>query len=314
MLGIMKSALKMRTSLRLACLMAVAAGCAIAASAQVAGPMTPPPKYESHKVDVTAPIKAPPIPADEIIKKFTANEDVMKKAYDTFSFKQIIRVQETDDPDATFVVSGEMYMKSDGERYERIVKAPVSSLKRTEFTLEDVKTIASLPVFILTTDELANYNLKYEGTQKLDELDTYIFRVTPKGVSRTKRFFDGVVWVDTRDFVIVKNSGKFVREVEPSGTALPFTMFDTYRENIAGKYWFPTYTSSEDSLALPGNQMLALKLVIRSTDFQPNPIEVTGNARASTPGGAAPNAPKASTSSTPSSNPPGNTPPASAPK
>ena len=311
MLGMMKIALKMTASLRLACLMTVAAGCAIAASAQVAGPMTPPPKYESHKVDVTAPIKAPPIPADEIIKKFTANEDVMKKAYDTFSFKQTIRVQETDDPDATFVVSGEMYMKSDGERYERIVKAPVSSLKRTEFTLEDVKTIASLPVFILTTDELANYNLKYEGTQKLDELDTYIFRVTPKGVSRTKRFFDGVVWVDTRDFVIVKNSGKFVREVEPSGTALPFTMFDTYRENIAGKYWFPTYTSSEDSLALPGNQMLALKLVIRSTDFQPNPIEVTGKKPGATDA-KAPTAPPSGTAS--KSTAPGNTPPASTPK
>lgn len=264
--------------------------------------MTPPPKYESHKVDATPTIKAPPIPADEIIRKFTANEDVMKKAYDTFSFKQTVRVQETDDPDATFVVSGEMYMKSDGERYERIVKAPVSTLKQTEFTLEDVKTIASLPVFILTTDELANYYLKYEGTQKLDELDTYIFRVQPKGVSRTRRFFDGVVWVDTRDFVIVKESGKFVREVEPSGTALPFTMFDTYRENIAGKYWFPTYTSSEDSLALPGNKMLPLKLVIRSTDFQPNPIEVTG--KPSAPAGSASSTPAASPSATPAATKP----------
>lgn len=309
-LSTVKIAAKIRVLLRFAGGLLLLAGCVASVRAQTQGPMTPPPKYESHKVDVTAPIKAPPIPADEIIKKFTANEDVMKKAYDTYSFKQTIRVQETDDPDATFVVSGEMYMKSDGERYERIVKAPVSSLKRTEFTLEDVKTIASLPVFILTTDELANYNLKYEGTQKLDELDTYIFRVTPKGVSRTKRFFDGVVWVDTRDFVIVKNSGKFVREVEPSGTALPFTMFDTYRENIARKYWFPTYTSSEDSLALPGNQMLALKLVIRSTDFQPNPIEVTGKAPAATPAGAPPNVSKPASSS----NPPGNTPPASTPK
>ena len=265
------------------------------ARAQVQGPVTPPPKYESHKVDTAPEIKAPPLPPEDIIKKFAANEDVMKKAYDTYSFKQTIRVQETDDPDATFVVTGEMYMKSDGERYERVVKAPTSTLKQTEFTLEDVKVIASLPVFILTTDALAHYNLKYEGTQKVDELNTYIFRVTPKGVSRTQRFFDGVVWVDTRDFVIVKNSGKFVREVEPSGAALPFTMFDTYRENVAGKYWFPTYTSSEDSLALPGNKMLALKLVIRSTDFQPNPIEVTAkpaSADTKTPAAAPQNPPK----------------------
>jgi hypothetical protein len=247
---------------------------ASAVFAQTQGPVTPPPKFETKKVDTQPEIKAPPLPPEEIIKKFTANEDAMKKAYDGYSFKQSVHVQELADPGGDFEVSGEMFMKSDGQRYERIVKAPVSTLKQTSFTLEDVKTMVSLPNFILTTDELGNYNLKYEGEQKLDELDTYIFRVQPKQVSRTKRFFDGAVWVDTRDFVIVKNSGKFIREVEPSGTALPFTMFDTYRENIAGKYWFPTYTSSEDSLSLPGGKSLPLKLVIRSTDFQPNPIEV----------------------------------------
>lgn len=263
-----------------------------AAFAQAQGPVAPPPKFETKKVDTLPEIKAPPLPAEEIIKKFTANEDAMKKAYDGYSFKQTVHVQELADPGGDFEVSGEMYMKSDGQRYERIVKAPVSTLKQTTFTLEDVKTMVSLPNFILTTDELSNYNLKYEGEQKLDELDTYIFRVQPKQVSRTKRFFDGAVWVDNRDFVIVKNSGKFIREVEPSGTALPFTMFDTYRENIAGKYWFPTYTSSEDSLSLPGGKSLPLKLVIRSADFQPNPIEVTK--AATSPGDSKAAAPQSS--------------------
>lgn len=243
--------------------------------AQAQGPVTPPPKYESHKVDTQPEIKAPPLPVEEIIKKFAANEDRMKKAYDEFSFKQTVRMQELTDPGGSFEVTGEMFLKSDGQRYERIVKAPESTLKQTSFTLEDVKVIVNLPAFILTTNELTNYNLKYEGEQKLDELNTYIFRVQPKQVARNRRFFDGVVWVDNRDFVIVKDSGKFVREVEPSGAPLPFTMFDTYRENIAGKYWFPTYTSSEDSLSLPGGKSLPLKLVVRSSDFQPNPIQVS---------------------------------------
>jgi hypothetical protein len=247
-----------------------------AAHAQTAGPVAPPPKYEVKRLPTQpADVKAPPIPAEEIIHRFTANEDVMKKAFDQFSFNQTIRIKEMSDPAGEFVVEGEMYVKSDGQRYDRIVKQPVSTLKQTAFTLEDVKTIANLPLFALTTDQLANYNLKYEGTEKLDELNTFIFRVQPKQLMRNRPLFDGVIWVDQQEFAIVKSSGKFVREVVPQGNGLPFSMFDTYRENIAGKYWFPTYTASDDFVNEPNGQNLPLHLVVRSTNFQPNPVAVT---------------------------------------
>ena len=100
-----------------------------AAFAQTQGPVAPPPKFETKKVDTAPEIKPPPVPAEEIIKKFTANEDVMKKAYDGYSFKQSVHVQEEADPGGDFEVFGEMFMKSDGQRYERIVKTPVSTLK-----------------------------------------------------------------------------------------------------------------------------------------------------------------------------------------
>ncbi|MFZ0636945.1 MAG: hypothetical protein WAM08_15600, partial [Candidatus Acidiferrales bacterium] len=241
------------------------------ARAQTSGPVEPPPKYETKKIAPQPKVVAPPpVPVDDIIHRFAANEDRMKKAYDEYAFDQSVRVQEMSDPGGAYIVEGEMYMKSDGQRYERIVKQPVSTLKQTAFTLEDVKTIVSLPLFVLTTDQLPNYNLRYEGVEKLDELNTYIFRVQPKQVSRKQAFFDGVVWVDNRDFAIVKSSGKFVREVEPEGAPLPFTMFDTYRENIDGKYWFPTYISSDDFISVPGGQNLPMRLVVRSKNFAPN--------------------------------------------
>jgi len=254
-----------------------------AARAQAQGPVAPPPKYEVKRLPVAPDPKAPPVPAEEIIKRFAANEDLMKKAYDGFAFNQVIRVKEMSDPGGEFVVTGEMYMKSDGQRYERIVKQPVSTLKQTAFTLEDVKTFVSLPLFVLTSDQIANYKLKYEGTEKLDELNTYIFRVQPAQLDRKRRFFDGVIWVDNQEFAIVKSSGKFVSEIESEGNRLPFTMFDTYRENIAGKYWFPTYISSDDFISEPGGQNIPLHLVVRSTDFQPNPIAVPASQPATAP-------------------------------
>lgn len=245
------------------------------AYAQAQGPVAAPPKSEVKKTPVNLGVQPPPVPEDEIIHRFAANEERMKKAYDRYSFTMSVKVQEESNPGGEFLVTGESFVKSDGQRYQRIVKQPVSTLKQTSFTLEDVRIIASLPLFFLTSDELANYKFKYQGTEKVDELDTFIFRVEPKQLSRNRRFFNGVIWVDQRDFAIVKTSGKFLREVEAEGTQLPFVMFDTYRENIAGQYWFPTYISSEDTITPPKGESIPLKLVVRSSNFQPNPVSVT---------------------------------------
>jgi hypothetical protein len=270
----------------------VAAGIMVLAPARLAyaqaqGPVSPPPKSEVKTTKVQPDAAPPPVATDEIIHRFAANEDRMKKAYDQYSFTLSVKVQEVSNPGGEFVVTGEIYMKSDGQRYERIVKQPVSTLKQTTFTLEDVKIIANLPLFYLASDEVANYKFTYQGTEKVDELDTYIFRVEPKQLSRSRRLFNGVVWVDQRDFAIVKSSGKFVREVEAEGTQLPFQMFDVYRENIAGQYWFPTYISSEDTVTPPKGESIPLKLIVRSSNFQPNPISVSA-APAANPAGSPP--------------------------
>lgn len=267
---------------------ALCAGSTFTARAQEAGPIPPPPKFEVKRIPTNPTPEAPPVPVDEIIRRFTANEDVLKQAYENYSFTQTVRVQELADPGGEFSVTGEFYKKPDGQRYERITKPPVSTLKHTTFTLEDIKVLASLPYFILTANELPNYTLEYQGTEKLDELSTYIFRVKPKQVSRIRRFFDGVVWVDDHDFVIVKSSGQFVSEISHDPTQLPFTMFDTYRENFQQKYWFPTYTSSDDYIPRSGGQDLHIRLVVRSTDFKPLGAGSAGPAKAVSPQTAPP--------------------------
>ena len=264
--------------------------------AQDPGPQAPPPKYEVKRIPSEPTPGPPPIPAQEIIQKFAANEDVMKKAFDTFTFSQTIRMQELSDPGGTFSVTGQVYSKPDGQRYMRMVQQPVSTLKLTHFSLEDVREFSSIPLFPLTSDEVSNYIFKYAGEEKLDQLNTFIFQVKPKMLSRKKRYFEGVIWVDNQDFVIVKSYGKFVSELSGNGFALPFTMFETYRENVMGKYWLPTYIRSDDYYKLeekkqvpqanrspndisdgheepPPQQSsdpveeLPLRLVIHSTDF-----------------------------------------------
>jgi hypothetical protein len=271
---------------------------AAAVRAQDPGPQAPPPTFKVERIPAEPHPGPPPLPVDEIIHRFAANEDVMKKAYDTYDFTQSIRLDELTDPGGKFSVTSEVYTKADGLRYMRVTKSAESSLKLMHFSLEDVRVIASMPEFPLTTEEIENYNFKYAGQEKLDQLITYIFQVKPKTLSRKKRYFEGVIWIDDHDFAIVKSYGKYVSELEGNGTALPFTMFETYRENFQSKYWLPTYTRSDDYYKSEGNDELPLRLVVHSTDFKLRAAAVPGGAVT-----APPAADSGSSSSVPLSSP-----------
>jgi hypothetical protein len=262
---------------------------ALPARAQDQGPMAPPPKFEVKRIPTVPHPGPPPLPEQVIIQKFAANEDVAKRIYDTYNFTQTIRVEELSTPGGKFTVTGELYTRPDGARYWRVTKRPESTLKNTVYSLEDVRTMVSQPLFFLTSDEIANYDFLYAGPHKLDELNTYVFQVKPKVLSRTRRFFQGVVYVDDHDLAIVETYGKFVSEIAGSGTNLPFTLFDTYRENFQDKYWLPTYTTSDDYINGPDDAELHLRLVLRSADFKLN----------SSPAAASPSAP-----ATPANRPP----------
>jgi hypothetical protein len=237
------------------------------------GPLPPPPKFEVHRIPSVPHPGPPPIPQQEIIQRFAANEDVMAKMYKTYTFTQTVRVEDLSGAGqgGMFSATGQVYTKPDGVRYWRITGQPQSTLKTTTLTLEDVRTIATLPLFFLTSGEVGNYNFLYAGEDKLDELNTYVFQVKPKQLSRTRRYFEGAIWVEDHDLAIVKTYGKFVSEVESDeGTKLPFTMFETYRENFQEKYWLPTYTNSDDFITTSKGDQFHLRLVIHSTDFKPN--------------------------------------------
>ncbi|MGB6821556.1 MAG: hypothetical protein WBE21_05725, partial [Candidatus Acidiferrales bacterium] len=78
-------------------MLAVFAGIVVAgmpARAQVAGPITPPPKFEVKRLPAKPDPGAPPLPADEIIHRFTQNEDLIKKTYEAGSIDQTIKVEE----------------------------------------------------------------------------------------------------------------------------------------------------------------------------------------------------------------------------
>ena len=87
-----------------------------------------------------------------------------------------------------------------------------------------MKEFERIPLFPINSSQVAKYDLKYIGTEKVDEIDTYIFKVTPKTVDRAHSYLDGIIWVDTQYLEVVKTYGKWVNELgDVKFAQMPFT-------------------------------------------------------------------------------------------
>jgi hypothetical protein len=201
-------------------------------------------------------INQPPkgITVDQVIQQFAAKEKEFKEARDHYTYTQDVTVQTLDGN----TVSGEyrevfdVTYNDQGQRLENVTYAPLSTLDRggISMTPEDLSDIRNLLPFVLTTEEIPEYDIKYLGQQQEDELNTYVFDIHPKSIEKGKRYFDGRVWVDQQDLQIVKTYGKAVPDINQGkrGKENLFPRFTTYREQIDGHYWFPTYTRADDDL------------------------------------------------------------------
>ncbi len=241
-----------------------------------------------------------PIPIPEIIQRFAAKETQFREARDNYTYRQSVKVQELDfdgRPVGTFERTSDVVFTPEGKRFERVLYEPVPTLKRLSITPEDLSDIQDIQPFVLTTEELPFYTLDYLGKQPIDELNTYLFRVTPKKTDPKHRLFQGLIWVDDRDFQIVKTYGKAVpdlHEYKGGGENL-FPMFETYREQIDGKYWFPTYTRADDTLHFTGGPV-RIRMIIRYSNYKQfkSDVKITygGEATPKTPAPANPELPK----------------------
>ena len=187
----------------------------------------------------------------EIVRRFAEKEKEFKAARDNYTYHQIVKVQELS-PDGdvvgTYQVESDVIFTPQEARVEKVVYAPLSTLRHISISPEDERDLKSIQPFVLTTEDMPKYNVKYLGRQKVDDLDTYVFMVSPKVLEKGQRYFEGQVWVDDRDYQIVKTYGKAVPDIRKKGQENLFPRFETYREQIDGKYWFPTWTGADDTL------------------------------------------------------------------
>ncbi len=199
------------------------------------------------------PAKPAGITAEDIIHRFAAKEKEFKLARDRYTFRQSVKVQamDGDTVKGEYAETFDVLVDDKGRRVENVVFAPQSSIENggISMTREDLEDLRHRLPFVLTSDELGEYDVLYIGQQPQDDLHTYVFDIAPKQIEKNKRYFQGRIWVDDQDFQIVKTNGKTVPDIrKKKGEENLFPSFTTWREQIDGKYWFPTYTLADDTL------------------------------------------------------------------
>jgi hypothetical protein len=202
---------------------------------------------------------------EEIIQKFAAKESEFAKARELYTYRQSARIQTLDDG-GKWETDSDIVFDGEGKRTEHVVRSPVSTLELVTLTPEDMEDLRSTQPFVLTTADLPKYFVRYLGKQAVDEITCYVFAVKPKKPEPGQRYFEGEVWVDDRDLQIVKSYGRGMGANKKKGKE-DYPKFETYREQIDGKYWFPTYTTANSTLHFKENDV-RLRETVRYENYK----------------------------------------------
>jgi hypothetical protein len=211
------------------------------------------------------------IPVEQIIQKFAAREGEFKIERGNYTYTQTFSIETLDSSgraDGEYRMTSEVVFTPDGKRLpDKVTNAPPSTLERISLSQQDLDDLEHVQPFVLTTNELSKYDVKYVGHEPLDELSTYVFDVGPKTLEKNQRYFQGRIWVDDKDYAIVKTDGKAVPDIRKHGQENVFPRFETFRENIEGNYWFPTYTRSNDVLHF-SNEDVRIRMTVRYENYK----------------------------------------------
>lgn len=234
----------------------------------------------------------PPMPAAEIIRRFAAHEDEYARAREGYIYRKRVRLEEVGangKPSGEDEVTYEYVRGNDGRWRPKMTRAHESTLKVADLEPGALDMLSRIPSFPMVTAEISKYTLTYQTSEPVDELTTYVFRVTPKRLDRTHAYFSGLIWVDDHDLAIVKSYGKWVSETGDMSTpGLPFTMFETYRQPVSNLYWMPAYCRS-DGVIQGKDGSVPVRLFILWDRYKP--ATASANNAAATPAPAPPPAP-----------------------
>lgn len=211
------------------------------------------------------------ITPQQILDKLGAQETRVKDARSHYTYTQDVMVQTLNGT----AVDGQMHEVSaisyddKGKPLEKVSYAEQSTLRGVQLSADDRDDIRTFMQWILPSEDLPQYTLTYAGQQHVDDLDTYVFHVVAKKEEKGKRYFEGRIWVDNRDFQIVKLCGKSVAETphpKKNQAQEIRPTFVGYRIYMNG-LWFPAYARIDDTLHFKA-ESVHIREIVKFKDYK----------------------------------------------
>ena len=168
-----------------------------------------------------------------------------------YLYRQTVTIDELDDRGAVrgqYKEVRDIIFSPAQERTEESVGKPLNSLKNLIMTPEDFRDIRDIQPLVLTEDRLWNYETRFKGEETVDGVDCWVLQVRPRQILGDLRFFDGLVWVDKKEYNIIRMQGQAVPQIHSLKQENLFPRFTTLRQAVDGKHWFPVYTYADDTL------------------------------------------------------------------
>jgi hypothetical protein len=213
-------------------------------------------------------------PPPNLFKRVAQRETETAAERSHYVYTQSVRLQELDargGQTGEYRETREVIFSPTGERSERFVDPPVSTLKNLLMTAEDFADIRNIQPFVMTTDQLWNYDADFKGEELVDigtsaGLNCWVLRIRPKHILSGQRLFDGMLWVRQDDFSVVRSEGQAVPQIVATKKENLFPRFATVRKPVKG-FWFPSITSADDTLYFRSGPIRE-KLMIRYNGYR----------------------------------------------
>jgi hypothetical protein len=209
-------------------------------------------------------------PPANLAKLVAHRETETQAERNEYTYRQTVTIQELDDHGTArgeYKEVRDIIFSPTHERTEQMIGKPRESLKSLKLTPEDFHDIRDIQPLVLTEELLWNYETKSRGDENVDDVDCWVLQVRPRQILEGQRFFDGMIWVDKKEYNIVRLQGQAVPQMRSMKEENLFPRFTTIRKPVDGKHWFAMFTYADDTLAFRTGPIRE-RLSIAYTDYK----------------------------------------------
>jgi hypothetical protein len=190
-------------------------------------------------------------PPPNLAKLVAHRETETEAERNQYMYRQTFTLNELDDHGGVrgqYKEVRDIIFSPEHERTEEMVGTPENRLKNLILTDEDFHDIRDIQPLVLTEDRLWNYETKTRGDENMDGVDCWVLQARPRQILAGQRFFDGLIWVDKKEFNIVRMEGRAEPQIRSMKSENLFPRFTTIRRPVDGSHWFPMETYADDTL------------------------------------------------------------------